>query len=511
MYAMPDRLLYAISGAVLAAAPLLAQQQPCESLTNLALPNVTISQATTVPHGKFTPPGQNEPVDVPAFCRVAGVVTPEVKFELWMPVEWNRKLLVVGNGGLAGSINFRSMLEPLERGYATSSTDTGHESRGNEANWAVGHMERVIDFAHRAIHVTSQADKAVIEAFYGGRPTHSYFSGCSQGGQEALMSAQRYPKDFDGIIAGDPANFWTHNQVNHVWTVLATRGDSYIPASKVPLLAAAVNQACDALDGIQDGVLNDPRRCHFDPNTLLCKAGDAPDCLTAAQSQAVKQLYEGPGEKIYPGLLPGGEAGPGGWGNWITGARPGASGHANLGLPFFKYIVFDDADWDPRSFKFETAPGFDNDVEFLDYKLGPIFNATDPDLSAFRDNGGKLIQYHGWSDPDITPLNSINYYESVQRATQGAEEFYRLFLVPGMQHCGGGPGPSKFDMVSALEQWVEHGSNQQRNRGPYSPAMPLSAGSAVEGNRQHRSGREFCVWAAEGVLGAQVPLQLLSH
>jgi feruloyl esterase len=363
---------------------------------------------------------------------------------------------------LAGSINYRQMVEPLQRGYATSSTDTGHQSRNNDASWAAGHMERVIDFAHRAIHVMSQADKAIMEAFYGGRPEHSYFSGCSQGGQEALMSVQRYPKDFDGVIAGDPANFWTHNQINHLWTVLATRGDAYIPASKVPAIADAVNNACDELDGIKDGILNDPRRCHFDPASITCQAGDAPDCLTAAQVQAVKLLYEGPGDAIYPGLLPGGEAGPGGWSNWITGQQPGKSGHANLGLPFFQYIVFENKNWDARSFQFETAPGFDNDVEFTDYKLASIFNATNPDLSTFRDNGGKLIQYHGWSDPDITPLNSINYYESVNQAMPAAADFYRLFLVPGMQHCGGGPGPSKFDMVSALEEWVERGTPPDR-------------------------------------------------
>ena len=458
---MRARLLFVLAVAVLAARPALAQQS-CESLTDLNLPGITISQALSVPAGQFTPPGEKEAASVPAFCRVAGVVTPEVKFEVWLPAEWNRKLLIAGNGGLAGSINYRQMLEPLQRGYAAGSTDTGHEGRGNDASWATGHMERVIDFAHRSIHVTSQAGKAIIEAFYGSRPAHSYFAGCSQGGQEALMSAQRYPKDFDGIVAGDPANFWTHNQASHLWAVLSTRGDAYIPASKVPLLADAVNNACDALDGIKDGILNDPRRCHFDPATLLCRAGDAPDCLTAAQVDAVKKLYEGPGEKIYPGLLPGGETGPGGWSNWITGAQPGASGHANLGLPFFKYIVFENPEWDYRSFKFEAPPGFDSDLEFTDYKLAPIFNATDADLSAFRDNGGKLIQYHGWSDPDITPLNSINYYESVMRATPGAGSFYRLFLVPGMQHCGGGPGPSKFDAISALEQWVERGTAPER-------------------------------------------------
>jgi len=455
---MRDRLVLAITfaGAALSVVP-ASGQQACETLTKLAFPGVTISLATSVPAGKFTPPEQNNPVDVPAFCRVAGKVWPEVQFEIWMPVEWNRKLLAVGNGGLAGSINFRQMVEPLQRGYATASTDTGHEGRGNDASWASGHMQRVIDFAHRAVHVTAQADKGIIEAFYGARPAHAYFSGCSQGGQEALTLAQKYPADFDGIIAGDPANFWTHNQVSHLWAVTATQGDSYIPAAKIPALAKAVNDACDELDGIKDGLLNDPRRCHFDPSVLLCHGADEPTCLTAAQVDAVKKLYQGPGEQIYPGLLPGGETGPGGWANWITGAKPGASGHANLGLPFFQYIVFENPEWDYRTFKFEVAPGFDNDVQFVDDKLAAIFNATNPDLRPFQINGGKLIQYHGWSDPDITPLNSINYYESVENATPGTRGFYRLFLVPGMQHCTGGPGPGKFDTIAALEQWVEKG------------------------------------------------------
>ncbi len=454
---MRDRLLIVLTGAALAAAPGIAQQS-CETLTRLALPRVTITLATALPAGKFTPPRQNAPIDAPAFCRVAGLIAPEIHFELWMPLQWNHKLLAVGNGGLAGSINYRQMAEPLQRGYATSSTDTGHEGAGSDASWALGHMQRVIDFAHRSVHAMAEADKAILAAFYGAQPAHSYFSGCSQGGQEALIEAQRYPRDFDGIIAGDPANFWTHNQISHLWMVTVTQGDRYIPAGKIPVLAAAVNQACDALDGIKDGVLNDPRRCHFDPETLLCRSGDAPSCLTAAQVDAVRKIYQGPGAQIYPGLLPGGEDGPGGWGLWITGPRPGAGEHAALGLPFFQYIVFEDPNWDFRTFQFETAPGFDNDVQFTDDKLAAIFNATDPDLSAFRANGGKLIQYHGWSDPDITPLNSINYYESVSKTMPDTGGFYRLFLVPGMQHCQGGPGPSKFDMVGALEQWVEHGA-----------------------------------------------------
>ncbi len=471
------RLLLVLLGTAFAALP-AAAQSACENLTRIVLPRATITLAQPVPAGPFTPPGQTASIDAPAFCRVAGVVVPEVRFELWMPLAWNRKFLAVGNGGLAGSINFRQMGEPLQRGYATGSTDTGHEGPGTDASWAAGHMQRVIDFAHRSIHVMAQADKALIEAFYGARPAHSYFSGCSQGGQEALMAAQRYPRDFDGIIAGDPANFWTHNQISHLWMVLSTDGDRYIPAAKVPVLAEAVNQACDALDGIQDGIVNDPRRCHFDPEVLQCKTGDGPQCLTAAQVEAVKRIYQGPGENIYPGLLPGGEAGPGGWAQWITGARPRSGGHATLGLPFFQYIVFEDPNWDFHSFRFETAPGFDNDVQFTDDKLATIFNATDPDLSTFRSSGGKLIQYHGWSDPDITPLNSIQYHDSVAKATPGANDFYRLFLVPGMQHCGGGPGPAKFDMVSALEQWVEQGKAPDRIL-----ASHVTAGGTVDRTR----------------------------
>src|SRR5579872_3617637 len=240
---MRDRILLALTGAAMAAVPCAAQQS-CENLTRLVLPHVTITLANSVPAGKFTPPGQTAAIEAPAFCRIAGVVSPEIQFELWMPAQWNRKLLAVGNGGLAGSINYRQMAEPLERGYATGSTDTGHEGAGNDASWALGHMQRVIDFAHRSVHAMTEADKAIIEAFYGARPAHSYFSGCSQGGQEALIEAQRYPRDFDGIIAGDPANFWTHNQISHLWTVKALDGDSYIPASKVQVLADAVNNAC---------------------------------------------------------------------------------------------------------------------------------------------------------------------------------------------------------------------------------------------------------------------------
>ncbi|MDP9171511.1 MAG: tannase/feruloyl esterase family alpha/beta hydrolase [Acidobacteriota bacterium] len=457
--------------AIFAAVPGWAQQN-CAALTRTPLQGIRIAVAEMVPAGSFAVPGgRGGPVQVPAFCRVAAETGSEVKFEIWMPVDWNRKLLAVGNGGLAGAIAYGGMVRPLQLGYATSSTDTGHASAStSDASWALGHYERIVDFADRGVHQMALADKAILQAFYTAPVTHSYFSGCSQGGHEALIEAQRYPTDFDGIVAGDPANWWTrHYAGGHVYSALVTEGDAYIPAAKVQILADAVNEACDALDGVRDGILNDPRRCHFNPETLLCKGPDTAACLTKAQVGAVQKIWTGlrstDGEQLYPPLVPGGEAGPGGWANWITGPEPGRGGHANLGVPFFRYMVFDNPAWDFRTFRFDAAKGTDSDIDYMDAKLGALFNATNPDLSRFRANGGRLIQYHGWSDPDITPLNSINYYESVVRQTGGdgshglrdTKEFYRLFMVPGMQHCQGGPGAASFDMVSALASWVEKG------------------------------------------------------
>ncbi|MBV8845160.1 MAG: tannase/feruloyl esterase family alpha/beta hydrolase [Bryobacterales bacterium] len=445
----------------------LLAQQPCENLTKLSLPNTTITMAASVPAGSFALPGGRgaaPPASVPGFCRVAGVIAPEVNFELWLPGSWNRKFMEVGNGGLAGTINYNAMLDPLRRGYASSSTDTGHTA-DNDGHWALGHMQRVIDFAHRAVHVTAQADKAIIQAFYGAAPEHSYFSGCSQGGQEALTEAQRYPEDFDGIIAGDPANYWTHLYLGgHLWITQAMES-GYIPASKTQLIGEAVYKACDALDGIKDGVINDPRRCHFDPSALLCKAGDAADCLTSTQVESVKKIYQGgrtpAGDQIFPGVLPGGEAGAGGWSTWITGSDRGRGSHTVLGMPFLQNVGFENPNWDYRGFRWQRENGFDSDVDFIDKKLGPIFNNMNPDLTAFRGRGGKLIQYHGYADPDISPLNSINYYESAVQFNGGLDKtksFYRLFMVPGMYHCNGGPGPNTFDSVKALEDWIERGS-----------------------------------------------------
>lgn len=449
----------------LAAIPVAAQQR-CQDLTQLKLPDVTITSANPVEAGPLSLPGRGgaaTSATVPAFCRVAGFVRPEVNFETWLPANWNGKFLMVGNGGLAGTISFAAMVVPLSRGYATASTDTGHAA-DTDGHWALGHMERVIDFAHRGVHVTTEAGKAIVRSFYGTPAAHSYFSGCSQGGQEALTEAQRYPLDYDGIIAGDPANYWTHLYIGgHLWITQALMSDpaAYLPASKTKLIGDAVNAACDALDGIQDGILNDPRKCRFDPSVLLCQSGDSDSCLTAAQVATVKKIYQGArtasGQQIFPGILPGGEAGRTGWATWITGAAPGRGDHTILGMPFLQSVAYGDPNWDFRSFRFDRTDDFDSDVDFVDAALGPIFNNINPDLSAFRGHGGRLIQYHGYSDPDISPLNSINYYQSVEARMGDPRAFYRLFMVPGMQHCNGGPGPNTFDTVTALEQWVEQG------------------------------------------------------
>ena len=472
---MLSRLFYILWA--LGALPLLAQspapsvaQTHCEELNRLALPGIVIRSATPVAAGMFTPNGVPSR-QVPAFCRVVATVLPELGFEVWLPAQWNKKYMAAGNGGLAGAVVYNAMFDPLARGYATSSTDTGHIGiNTNDGAWALGHMDRVINFGQRGIHIMAVASKAIMKSYYGQSPLHSYFSGCSYGGKQALTEVQKYPTDFDGVIAGDPANWWTrHYTGGHIWVAQVMDDDAHLSPAKVTLLADAVNAACDALDGVKDGVLNDPRRCHFDPATIQCRNGEQQNCLTAAQVAGIKKVWSGPrdadGQQLYPGLQPGGEVGPGGWVSWVTGNAPGQGAHLGLGLPFLRYVVFEDPTWDYRTFRYSAVPGLESDLEYVDDKVGRIFDAIDPDLRAFRANGGKLIQYHGWSDPDIPPTNSIDYYENVVRfmggrsnlhALRDTKNFYRLYMVPGMQHCGGGPGPSSFDGLTALEQWVEH-------------------------------------------------------
>lgn len=453
--------------------------QDCPGLAKLALPATTIARAESVLAGSFQPPTGRAIPNLPAFCRVAGVISPSpdssIQFEVWMPASgWNGRFQGVGNGGFAGSLGYDQMGDAVAHGYTTASTDTGHQAAFNDAAWARAHPEKIADFGYRAIHETAANAKAIIRAFYGDAPAHSYFSSCSDGGREALMEAQRYPDDYDGIIAGAPANYWTHLLANAVWDLQALTGDGYIPSNKLPAIQAAALAACDAMDGVKDGVIENPSRCHFDPATLACAGAESDSCLTAAQVTTLKKLYAGGqfsnGKRLFPGYSPGGEAGLGGWVVWITGASLDRSLMFAFGTQFFKNMMFGDPAWDYRTFD------ADRDTKAADEKMAAVLNATDPDLSRFRARGGKLILYHGWNDAAIAPRNTIDYYESVA-AKMGARQertFVRLFMVPGMQHCFGGDGPNSFgqlsvgggdpdrDMDSALERWVEKSISPER-------------------------------------------------
>jgi hypothetical protein len=424
-------------------------------------------------------------------------------------VGWNGKYEQVGNGGWAGAIPVSALIEPLRRGYAAAGTDDGHVGGGG-ASWAIGHPEKLIDFGYRAVHETNLQAQALIRAFYGKDASLSYFVGCSDGGREALMEAQRYPEDFKGIIAGAPASFWSHLFTGFVWNEQALLKDpaSSIPAAKLPVIQKAVLAVCDKLGGVKDGLIEDPRACHFDPQVLLCKGADGQDCLTAPQIQALSKIYAGPknprtGTQIFPGYPPGTESVPGTWAAWIIPSPQGTAIQASFGNSYYGQAVFEKPEWDFR------ALNFDSDVAFGDEKAGPILNALNPDLRSFRANGGKLIQYHGWGDPAISPLSSIEYYESVRSflgkyqdprsdSSKPVQDFYRLFMVPGMGHCGGGLGPNSFgnagrgpapgttdperDIVSALDRWVEKG---------VSPDHIIGSGT-VAGDSSKKMTRPLC-------------------
>ena len=480
----------------------------CEGLINLPLPHGQVTAAQTVTGGTFnTPPGCTTGstgcttnTGLPQFCRVAGTATPTndsiINFEVWIPTDnsFNGKYEQLGCGGFCGSISYSGLANAIKRGYASAATDDGSQA-GGQPTFALGHPEKIIDYGYRALKETTDKSKTIITALTGQGPQRSYFNGCSKGGHEALMEAQRYPDDFDGIIVGSPANFWTHLLTGAVWNQQALLNDpaSYIPPSLLPVLSKAVLAQCVGQDGgvKTDVFLNDPRDCHFDPAAVQCVAGQDPTtCLSSAQVRAARKIYSGPydpatGEQIFPGYEPGSESNASNWPAWITGASRDAdlsnsTGQALqlfFGNGFFGYFVFQDPNWD-----FGTL-NFTSDVTLTDEDLGPILNSTDPDLRPLRAHGAKIVHYVGWADSAIAPINSVKYYNSVRDELAGVEagqnrdrweeiqEFYRLFMVPGMAHCGGGDGPNAFgdgtnnapvidadhDLLKALERWVEQG------------------------------------------------------
>jgi feruloyl esterase len=436
----------------------------CESLAALAIPDATITFAAAVEAGPFSPGAPAAPaaqgggaaMKVPrASCRVAATLRPspdsEIKIEVWLPAaNWNGKFQAVGNGAFNGSISYPAMMTALGRGYATASTDTGHT--GNTASFGLGHPEKVVDFGWRAVHEMTVVSKKIIAAYYDGAPKFSYWNGCSAGGRQGLKAAQRFPADFDGIIAGAPGHDWTGRASQAVLVAQALQKDPAVrlTPAKTRLVHDAALAACDARDGVKDGVIDSPDACPFDPAVLQCKAGDAETCLTPPQVNTVRMLYapqvNASTRREVSGLLPGSELG---WTDlgWTASARAS-------GLEQFRFLVFKDPAWDIGRFNAAT------DIARAESADDNTINALDPDLRPFIARNGKLIQYHGWADPQISPGASVQYYKSVLAALGEAGRVhgsYRLFMAPGMGHCSGGAGPNTFDMVTALEQWVEQG------------------------------------------------------
>jgi feruloyl esterase len=450
-----------------------AHAATCESLAALTLANTKITAAHSQPAGSFTPPGAPPNAapnaafaKLPAFCRVTASLTPstdsDIRIEVWLPESgWNGKLQSVGNGGWAGTIGYAALGTALSSGYATAATDTGHV--GNTAKFATGHPEKMIDYGYRAVHEMTVAAKALIAAFYGNGPRLSYWNGCSTGGRQGLMEALRYPTDYDGIIAGAPVNFRTHQLTWELWIAQAVHKDaaSYIPPAKYPAIHEAALNACDARDGVTDGVIDDPTQCRFNPQAIACTAGDAATCLTTPQVEAARRIYS-PAvnpktrQEIFPALQPGSELG---WGGL---AGPQAVGEA---VEFFQFVVFNDPSWDFRSLDFSTG------ADAADKAAAEVLNVTNPNLKPFFDRGGKLLLYHGWNDQLVAPLNTVNYYRNIV-STVGtpAASSVRLFMMPGTNHCAGGTGPNTFDRMKVIEQWVEQGQAPSRIEASHSTA-----------------------------------------
>ncbi len=429
----------------------------CEKLASTALTNAKIDSVQMVEAGAFVQPGAqrggNAFAKVPAFCRVKATLTPtsdsDIKTEIWLPATgWNGKFQAVGNGGWAGTIPYPAMAAAVSAGFATAGTDTGHV--GGNADFAPGHPEKVIDFAHRSIHEMTVQAKTLITTHYGNPARFSYYNGCSQGGRQGLAAAQTYPADFNGIIAG--AASWNQMRAHAARVALNLivnkDADSVIPPSKYPMIHEAVMNACDMSDGVKDGVIENPQMCKYDYSELLCKAGDGLNCLTKGQVESAKAMtspLKDPktGKVLFDGhLMPGSELG------WATLGGPQPLGLAVSGMG---NVLFTDRTWDYHTMNIST------DVERAAASDKGVMYSGDPNLKPFFDRGGKLLMYHGWTDQQVNPMNSVIYYDSVVN-TLGKDKTANslaLFMVPGMNHCRGGAGTDSFDMVSAMESWVE--------------------------------------------------------
>ena len=433
----------------------------CEGLTALSLTNGTVTSATAVAAGTFIPPGgagrgnaAQQYAALPSFCRVAATLKPssdsDIKIEVWLPASgWNGKFQAVGNGGWAGTISYPALTAAVAAGYASASTDTGHATAGG--SFAMGHPEKLVDYAYRATHEMTVQAKAILAAFYGNQPKLSLWNGCSTGGRQGVIEASRFPGDYNAIIAGaiPVTSPRLHGARIQISQIVHRSPDSYIPPEKYPAIHAAALEACDAMDGVKDGVIENPTKCKFDPKTIECKGADGAACLTPAQVETARALYaplkdpKSGAVVSFQLLQPGSEL------SWATLAGPDAFA---IAVEAYKYVVYKNPDWDWHTFN----PSKDYDL--IESAAGG-FTPPGANLKPFFDRGGKLLMYHGWADQQVASLNSVTYFDAVTNATgkSAAGKSIALYMVPGMGHCQGGPGTDTFNKVAAIEQWVSTG------------------------------------------------------
>lgn len=483
--------LIVVSCSLFAAVP--AGAVSCAGLANTVLPDAQILTVQTIVSGSFTPtvpPGSPALLNLPKFCRVVAMSKPTsnstIGFEVWLPIGavYNGKFEQLGNGGFAGVVNYSGLADGVRRGYAAASTDDGHQGF-QDPSFALGGLDKIKDFGWRALKETTRNAKLLIKAFTGADPKYSYFFGCSDGGREALMEAERFPDDFDGIVAQAPANYWTHQFVGLAWNIQAaydhTTFAALVPPAALTVLSVEIRRQCAGHDGglESDKFLTDPRACHINWWELQCGMGGAPPyCLTAVQIAAVKTIYSGPknpitSKQIFPGFEPGTEDDPADWKLWITGPSnlppfPTFGLDAFFGAGFFADFVFHVPVYNLMNLNFTS------DVAAAD-ALAPELNSTDADLMPFFTHGGKLIEIQGWADSAVAPQNSIDYLEAVRTKLGGISyaslgKSYRLYMAPGLAHCAGGPGANAFgnvpeapaptvdadhDVLMALQRWRE--------------------------------------------------------
>jgi hypothetical protein len=456
----PIIIIFLMSAPIFSAAQ--APCTPCDKLKDLRLPDVTILSV----EAKQSDTIRNPEPWIPAayltkpFCRVVGRISAEINFELFLPQQWNGRFLMSGGGGFVGNIQ-NSFRERTNDGYANVGTDTGHQGNGLTAEWAYNNMERQLNFGRLAIHRTAVVSKSIMQAFYCKEPAYSYFLGCSRGGGQAMVEAQFYPQDFNGIVAGAPAFGWpaigakfvSINQKNYPNPNDLT---PVLTSDNLKLLQDYVMKQCDKLDGLTDKIINDPRDCKIDLSKLpLCpnnQQGAA--CFTKEQIAVIKAVYEPlvvDQKTIYPGFPVGLEAEMGAWDAWISGTNPNQkpSLHYMFGTNMLKYLVFNDPNWDYTKYDFKK---FFDETRFA----SSFLDATQADYSEFKKNNGKMIMYHGWNDPALSAYTTIDHYEAAMQKDKELQSYVRLFLMPGVLHCGGGTGCDNVDWVGLIRDWVEN-------------------------------------------------------